>query len=600
MGEKYAPQKALLKVGYKCNNNCVFCHSAPHRGSDSSFATLEKKIITAASLGAQTLVLSGGEPTIRPDLLDLADCINSADMSLGLVTNGRMLAYPKLVEQLARRKLDYVYLSLSGANQELHNRHVRTKAFKQALRGLEQLSGIIRELTINVVVTRWNFEHLIDFVPLAQSLEPIRLKFSMLEPEGNALEDLQGLVPDLSDAVIAVTKVFENVSADSGVSFAIDGFPACLIPDELEEFDSGLRDDGFFVMSEAFEDDWHPVDDRNRSFTASCLQCSLKRRCRGVFEQYIRLCRGSELKPVSRMVSNSFNFEPQGQAEKMELSQCPIRSGLRPPPDPVRGIAVVCKGNEVQHYIADTRDFSDAAISEAVGVLGQVYKDQGNKVLLDDFSKDLVPLSLASECNDCSMKPLCGGVWQATKDNSFEHARAIVVQLLTSLNGSVLDIGCGQMPYRSDLEPLIANGRLTYLGIDPGADPADNQVSLQFMRTSLEDFKWAGPLFDTILALRSLNHLDSIQAALLKMTSLVRLGGRIVLAEDEVFGVVRTKQTLQAERKQSDLPYDHRVNLGLSEAVELAKECQLTIEEKLSPIETKSTLWLLVCRKSKN
>jgi MoaA/NifB/PqqE/SkfB family radical SAM enzyme/SAM-dependent methyltransferase len=596
----HLPKKALLKVGYQCNNNCVFCHSAPHRGSDASFDTLKDKIQKAASLGAQMLVLSGGEPTIRPDLLDLADCVNSSEMSLGLATNGRMLAYPSLVEQLARHKLDYVYLSLSGANQELHDRHVRSKAFNQALKAMEQLSGLIKELTINVVVTRWNLEHLVDFVPLAQSLVPIRIKFSMIEPEGNALEDFQGLVPNLGAASAAVVKVLEKVPADSGLSLAIDGFPACLMPDEFEKLDSGLREDGFFVMSEAFEDDWHPIDDRNRGFAASCLQCSLKRRCRGVFTQYLNRYGGSELKPVSRMVSNSFNFEPQGPAEKMDLSHCPIRSGSRPPPDPVRGIAVVSNQGEIQRYLAGTRDFSDATISKSVGSLGQVYRDRGGKLLLDDFSSDLAPLNLAKECRDCHKKPLCGGVWQATQNSTFELAQATIVQLINSLTGSVLDVGCGQMPYRAALEPLVENGGLTYLGIDPYSDFADSHTNLGFRRTSLEDFKWGGPLFDAAMALRSLNHLHSIRAAFSKITSLVKPSGRIILAEDEVFGVVRTKQTLRKVKRQPNLPYDHRVNLSLGEAVELVKDCQLSIEEKLSPIETKSTLWLLACRKLKN
>ena len=300
------------------------------------------------------------------------------------------------------------------------------------------------------------------------------------------------------------------------------------------------------------------------------------------------------------MISNSFNFEAQGPAEKMDLSQCPIRFGSRPPPDPVRGIAVVSSQHEIQRYLADTRDFSDATISESVGGLGQVYRNRGGKLLLDDLSRDLVPLALACECRDCHMKPLCGGVWQATQDTSFEQAQTAIVRLITSLNGSVLDVGCGHMPYRTALEPLIENGRLSYLGIDPYSVPTDSRTNLRFRRTSLEDFQWDGPLFDAVLALRSLNHLESIRAAFLKMTSLVKPGGLIILAEDEVFGIIRTKQTLQAVKKQNHLPYDHRVNLSLGQAVESVKDCQLTIEEKLSPIETKSTLWLLTCRKRKN
>ena len=54
----------------------------------------------AKALGHTMVVLSGGEPTIRPELIEWADHVVSLDMDVGLVTNGLMLAYPELVERL--------------------------------------------------------------------------------------------------------------------------------------------------------------------------------------------------------------------------------------------------------------------------------------------------------------------------------------------------------------------------------------------------------------------------------------------------------------------------------------------------------------------
>ena len=58
---------------------------------------------TGSTATAGMIVLSGGEPTIRPELLRWADLVASLGMDLGLVTNGLLLAYPERVDALVRR-----------------------------------------------------------------------------------------------------------------------------------------------------------------------------------------------------------------------------------------------------------------------------------------------------------------------------------------------------------------------------------------------------------------------------------------------------------------------------------------------------------------
>src|SRR5690606_33678654 len=62
-------RKALIKVGYGCNENCTFCHTAEVRHIDGTSDEVVRKIRRAAQLGHGMVVLSGGEPTIRPELM---------------------------------------------------------------------------------------------------------------------------------------------------------------------------------------------------------------------------------------------------------------------------------------------------------------------------------------------------------------------------------------------------------------------------------------------------------------------------------------------------------------------------------------------------
>jgi MoaA/NifB/PqqE/SkfB family radical SAM enzyme len=592
-------KKALLKVGYGCNNNCAFCHSAPHRGHDSSLEQLRKKIESARRLGAEMVVLSGGEPTIRRDLSQITAVILESGMRIGLVTNGRMLSYPELAGDLVSEGLGYAYVSLCGPDSAIHDRHTRTESFNQTLAGLENLAGKIDDLTINLVITSWNVEHLGRVPDLVAPLKAARLKLSMIEPEGSVLDDFEALVPPLSRAAEAAADMCRRFPA------LLDGFPLCLIPEELRGQESGLREDGFFIMSEAFEDRWYPVDDANRSFGDRCRTCSLRRRCRGVYRQYL-IGRGeAELRPESRPVSNSFNFEPQADPVTLDLDKCVIRAGKKPPPDPVRGILVSIPNGTAknaagtgrfQHHWTPTRDFSDAAVNHGVREMGQVYRSLSGDRPRADIKSDLERLSLATACRDCQMKPLCGGAWEpAGGEPGFKLLEERLHEMLSALSGSMLDVGCGRAPYLSALADGLRGGAINYLGIDPGEGPEHLPDGARFLRSTFTDFEWTGPPFDNLLAILSLNHLPSAPDSIAKMAALTVPGGTVLLADDEVFGVVRERQALRAIESGADLPFEHLTNLQLDETRELAALAGLQPVRWYTADQNGCPAWLLEC-----
>src|SRR5437667_5132838 len=124
--------KALIKVGYGCNENCTFCHTLNVRHVDGEAAEVEAKIRRAKALGHTMVVLSGGEPTIRPELFEWAMHVARLGLDLGLVTNGVVLAYPQVVERLLSHRLRYVYMSLHGGTSEIHQKLVRADTFEAA------------------------------------------------------------------------------------------------------------------------------------------------------------------------------------------------------------------------------------------------------------------------------------------------------------------------------------------------------------------------------------------------------------------------------------------------------------------------------------
>lgn len=106
---------ALIKIHYKCNNNCLFCHSYDRKINNKkefSLDKLSKKIILAKNLGVDCIVFSGGEPTINKSILTVLDEVKENKMKSGFVSNGRAFSDESFLREAIDLNSIYFYISL--------------------------------------------------------------------------------------------------------------------------------------------------------------------------------------------------------------------------------------------------------------------------------------------------------------------------------------------------------------------------------------------------------------------------------------------------------------------------------------------------------
>ena len=228
-----------MKVGYGCNNHCTFCHTYDVRDVDAGTEEIDRKIDRAAKLGHTMIVISGGEPTMRRELLRWAARSAARGLDFGLVTNGRMLAYAELVDKLVKLRLRYVYLSLHGGTAKVHNSLVRADAFEQTYAAVANLAGRGLDFTVNTVVTRQNLDHLRGVVDALLPFPDVVVKFSMVQPKGGGERLFEHIIPRVSDVAARVKDAIEyGLDRSEGrQSFAHDGIPFCLLPGHEDRYD---------------------------------------------------------------------------------------------------------------------------------------------------------------------------------------------------------------------------------------------------------------------------------------------------------------------------------------------------------------------------
>jgi MoaA/NifB/PqqE/SkfB family radical SAM enzyme/SAM-dependent methyltransferase len=586
--------KALIKVGYACNNHCTFCHTLDVREIDDSTLGVHQKIERAAQLGYTMAVLSGGEPTMRPELVRWAQHSHKRGLKFGLVTNGRMLSYPDLVDRLQDLGLEYVYMSLHGGTAKIHNSMVRAQAFETTFGAVETLSGRGLDLTVNCVVTARNKDHLIPLVDLLLPFDDVCLKFSMVQPKGAADKLFTAVIPRVSEVAERVNEAIRyGQSKSTGLRFAHDGIPLCLVPG-FEDLYDDLKTHGFASMTEVYEPDFYPVDGGDSSQTERCADCALRGPCVGLFNKYREAFGDEELRPVPGTRSNSYNYVLERTLPWPDGAPCPIVDSILPY-DRGRHIFVRSNGEMLQ-YRTKTRDFSDPELWHIKFDHGQVYLDVSDKPAPDDFSRDLRKLRELPTCAACVHHGACARAYEIVDEDLFGRDDEAVRAIVADLRGDVLDVGCGETRYADVLGEPAESGTLRYVGVEPSPEHAERaRKSRPWARvenTTIERFPLEDRTYDHVLVLRSYNHFRDPGAVLTRLARALRPGGSIVIVDNVAFGLVRTaEQTERAESSTSE--FEHYNNHDSFEAQQHVPDDLLALEDHQPVTAAGSNQWVL-------
>ena len=223
MRDQYGRELNDLRISLtdRCNLRCVYC--MPEEGID--FRPPEELlrdgellllVRIAAELGVMRVRLTGGEPTVRPAVVDLVGAIGAVPgiRDLSMTTNGILLEY--LAADLARAGLRRVNVSLDTLDPQKFGRITRGGRVERVLAGIARAEAVgLLPMKINAVVVRGFNEE--DVVSLARlTLErPWEVRFIEVMPFG--------AVADVADAgIVTSEETMARIEAALGPLEAID------------------------------------------------------------------------------------------------------------------------------------------------------------------------------------------------------------------------------------------------------------------------------------------------------------------------------------------------------------------------------------------
>ncbi len=205
-----APIGLLAELTHRCPLRCPYCSNPldlERRSAELDTATWQRVLGEAAALGVLHVHLSGGEPTVRSDIVDITAHCARLGLYSNLITSGVAGALQKL-GPLADAGLDHVQLSIQAAdapNAEriggLHGAQPQKLAFGRRVVEL----GL--PLTLNAVIHRGNIDEVDAIIALAVELGARRLEIAHTQYYGWAYLNRAALMPARADVSRSIASV---------------------------------------------------------------------------------------------------------------------------------------------------------------------------------------------------------------------------------------------------------------------------------------------------------------------------------------------------------------------------------------------------------
>ncbi len=221
----------------RCNLTCKHCYSI---SADTDFpGELTTKEVYRVmddlkAFGVPVLILSGGEPLLRPDIFEVSRRAKAMGFYVGLSTNGTLIGKSN-IGRIADVGYDYVGISIDGLEATHDRFRRRSGAFAASLAAMRLCRDRGLKVGMRFTLTQDNAHELLELLRLMDTEGIDRFYLSHLNYAG------RGNVNRKDDAVLQTTRRAMDLLFDTAWDYVRRGVP--------KEFVTGNNDaDGVYLL----------------------------------------------------------------------------------------------------------------------------------------------------------------------------------------------------------------------------------------------------------------------------------------------------------------------------------------------------------------
>jgi radical SAM protein with 4Fe4S-binding SPASM domain len=210
--ERFIPLVMSWNVTRECNMKCSHCYiNATEKKLDNELTTQEaKKLMDQIfQVSRPLLILSGGEPLLRPDIFELISYGSKKGLKMGLGSNGSLID-DDVARKLKEAGIATVSISLDSNSPAQHDEFRGVAgAWEKAVQACKALRKNNVLVQVNTTLTQQNYNQIDDIMSLAESIGVENFHLFFLVPTGRGTK-LTDISPEKYEEMI--TKTFAKTA----------------------------------------------------------------------------------------------------------------------------------------------------------------------------------------------------------------------------------------------------------------------------------------------------------------------------------------------------------------------------------------------------
>lgn len=233
-----------------CNLKCVHCYndSGACKASDELSTAEAKGVIDdLVQFGVPSVLFSGGEPLMRPDLFELIGYAVERGVRTVISTNGTLITAEK-ARQIKQHGVSYVGISLDGIGPVNDKFRGVTGAFVKAVEGIKNCQDAGVRIGLRLTLTGKNVQDLESLFDFFESQQIERACFYHFVPSGRggamADEDLtHAQSRQAVEMILAKTKSFKQAGRTTDILTVDNHVDGVYVYLKLKQEDSARADE---------------------------------------------------------------------------------------------------------------------------------------------------------------------------------------------------------------------------------------------------------------------------------------------------------------------------------------------------------------------
>ncbi|MEE9323399.1 MAG: radical SAM protein [Candidatus Aenigmarchaeota archaeon] len=208
-----------LELTTACNLRCIHCYADGGNPKKNELNTVEilSFVEHLSEIGVNKLVLTGGEPLLKKDILKIAEFSSDCGLNISVNTNGFLLN-EKIASFLSSLNVREIQISLDGARPETHDLiRGREGSFKGAMNAIETCLEKGLPVRIATVLVRQNMNEIEEIAMLCNDLGIKNFSVDLFIPAGRAEGNRISVSLDKYVKLMERLRGIGNISSNPGI-----------------------------------------------------------------------------------------------------------------------------------------------------------------------------------------------------------------------------------------------------------------------------------------------------------------------------------------------------------------------------------------------